>query len=160
MNIYLEEVTINEEHILLNLFEYYDYEFSPYLNFEVNQDGLFRKAPVHKYLSDEKYNAYFIKSEETLLGFVIVTMTNNELNKSAFEMEQFFVLKKYSGKGVGKQAAMIIFDRHRGDWKVTQVERNYPAQAFWRSVIKTYTSNSYSETYDEKRRSIQEFNNA
>jgi predicted acetyltransferase len=157
VNVYIEEVLLNEEHILQNMFEFYDYEFSQYLNFEVNKEGLFRRAPVSEYLSNDEYHSFFIKSAERLLGFVILKITNN---KSSFEIEQFFILKKYNGKGIGKQAAIKIFDRFKGNWKVTQVERNYPAQAFWRKVIQSYSNNSYRETYDDKCRSIQEFNNA
>jgi len=160
MNVDIEGVQLNEEHILRNMFEFYDYEFSQYLNFELNKEGLFRKAPVTEYLSNDEFNSFFIKSDGTLLGFVIVKMTNSNPSKPSFEIEQFFILKKYNGKGIGKQAAIKIFDRYKGNWKVTQVERNYPAQAFWRNVIKHYTNNLYTETYDDKRRSIQEFNNA
>jgi predicted acetyltransferase len=157
MNVYIEEVLLNEENILRNMFEFYDYEFSQYLNFEVNKEGLFRRAPVSEYLSNDEYHSFFIKSAERLFGFVILKITNN---KSSFEIEQFFILKKYNGKGIGKQAAIKIFDQYKGNWKVTQVERNYPAQAFWRKVIQSYSNNSYRETYDDKCRSIQEFNNA
>jgi len=153
----IEKVRLEEEHILQNMFEYYDYEFSQYLNFELNKDGLFRKAPIGIYLSDGEFTSYFIKSDETLLGFVIVKKTGN---MPLFEIEQFFIMKKYNGKGIGKQAAIKIFDKYKGDWKVTQVERNYPAQAFWRSVIKNYSNNLFSESYDEKRRAVQTFNNA
>jgi predicted acetyltransferase len=157
VNVYIEEVLLNEEHILRNMFEFYDYEFSQYLNFEVDKEGLFRRAPVTEYLSKDEYKSFFIKSTGTLLGFVIVKTTNSKLS---FEIEQFFILKKYNGKGIGKQAAIQIFDRFKGNWKVTQVESNYPAQEFWRNVIRSYSNNSYRESNDDKRRSIQEFNNA
>jgi predicted acetyltransferase len=156
MNILIVDVLPEDENILQNMFEFYDYEFSQYLDFEVNKDGLFRKAPVSMYISDNRFKSHFIKSHEKLLGFVIVKKTDN---KPSFEIEQFFVLNKYNGKGVGKQAAFKIFDQYRGDWKVTQIEKNYSAQAFWRNVIKNYTNNSYSESYDEKRRAVQEFQN-
>lgn len=125
----------------------------------MNKDGLFQKAPVADYLSKKEYKSYFIKSSGLLLGFVIVKIRNNEPNHFIFEMEQFFILKKYSGNGIGKQAATNVFDRYKGEWKVTQVEQNYVAQAFWRKVIKDYTNNTYTETYDDRRRSVQMFNN-
>lgn len=60
---------------------------------------------------------------------------------------------------MGKTIAKQIFDQYRGRWRVQQKERNYPAQAFWRSVIKEYTNNTYIERYDEHREPIQEFIN-
>lgn len=49
----------------------------------------------------------------------------------------------------------------RGNWQVLQIKRNYPAQAFWRSVIAEFTDNDYEERYDatDDRSSIQEFKN-
>jgi predicted acetyltransferase len=156
MKIFIEEVLPNEETILQNLFEFYDYEFSQYLDFEVNNEGLYRKAPVDKYLSEDSYSAYFIKSDGILVGFVIV---NKNDSMSLFEIEQFFILKKHNGKGIGKQAAFEIFDRYKGCWKITQIEKNYSAQAFWRSVIKEYSNGIYIEKNDEKQRTVQEFVN-
>jgi predicted acetyltransferase len=70
---------------------------------------------------------------------------------------EFFIMKKYGGKGIGKTAAKRIFDLFPGKWQVTQIEKNYPAQAFWRSLISEYTNGKYEERYDQRRRSVQEF---
>jgi len=66
-------------------------------------------------------------------------------------------MKKFEGKGVGKVVAKEVFNRFRGKWMITQVEKNYRAQAFWRSLVSEYTDGKYHERYDERRRSIQEF---
>lgn len=41
MDIFTEDVLPKEEKMLQNLFEFYDYEFSQYLDFEVNNEELF-----------------------------------------------------------------------------------------------------------------------
>jgi predicted acetyltransferase len=46
--------------------------------------------------------------------------------------------------------------KRRSQW-VVQIQNNYPAQAFWRKTIQEFTSNSYEESYDDHRRSVQEF---
>lgn len=156
MDIFMEEVLSSEENILLNMFEFYDYEFSPLLDFEVNNEGLFRKAPISRYLTNGSYTAYFIKSHDTLLGFVIVKKSSC---KPLFEIEQFFILKKYNGRGIGKLAAFKTFDRYRGYWKVTIIEKNYSARSFWKKVIKEYSDDSHNESYDKKHGYILEFTN-
>ncbi|MFD1737259.1 hypothetical protein ACFSCX_11915 [Bacillus salitolerans] len=59
-----------------------------------------------------------------------------------FRIDQFFILQKYKGKGLGKKAALMTFDLYSGKWQFNQIENNYPAQAFWRSTIKEYTKNT------------------
>ncbi|MBT2687502.1 hypothetical protein J7I93_04820 [Bacillus sp. ISL-47] len=92
-----------------------------------------------------------------LAGFAIV-----KKHRSAdfdYSMEQFFVMKKYNRRGVGQEGAKLAFETFKGRWRITQTEKNYPAQAFWRKVIKQYTGNTHEESYDQDRRSVQSFSN-
>ncbi len=56
---------------------------------------------------------------------------------------EFFVMKKYRQKGVGRAAAMKIFDMFHGGWEVSQWVNNLSAQNFWRKVISAYTNGKY-----------------
>ncbi|HYK73549.1 MAG TPA: GNAT family N-acetyltransferase, partial [Pseudoneobacillus sp.] len=109
---------------------------------------------LKNYWNNDLFHAYFIKVENELIGFALVETGINGLPHS---INEFFVMKKFSGKGYGAIAATILFDRFRGNWKITQIANNYPAQAFWRKVIHEYTNGNYKEYYDEHHRSIQEF---
>jgi predicted acetyltransferase len=60
-------------------------------------------------------------------------------------MAEFFVMKKYRQRGVGRKIAYQLFDRFHGVWKIAQIEENMPAQAFWRKVISEYTNGNYEE---------------
>ncbi|WP_442950922.1 hypothetical protein [Paenibacillus sp. An7] len=51
-------------------------------------------------------------------------------------MSDFFVLRKYRGEGVGKQAAFDIFDKFPAACEIRQTQRNHPANQFWNKVIK------------------------
>jgi predicted acetyltransferase len=159
MDITIDKVLIEEKQVLGNLFEFYNYEFSKYLDsLELQDDGRFGFEPLDSYLSEPHFYPYFIRVNNRLAGFVIVK--SEDKNGVSFNsIEQFFVMKKYEGKGIGKYVAKEIFDRFPGEWKVTQVQKNYPAQAFWRSTINEYTKGDYREYYDERRRSVQEFRN-
>lgn len=158
MNFYLEKINETKRQVLENLLEYYVYEFSPYLHIDVNEEGKYGFTLVNEYVTEPQYSSYFIKHNEHLIGFVIVKeLYDQDFN---FCIEQFFIFKKYNGKGFGKKAAIEAFDLFKGKWQITQTETNYPAQAFWRSVIKEYTKNQFTEFYDDKRRSVQRFENS
>lgn len=75
-------------------------------------------------------------------GFAIV----QELNTGAYDMEQFFVLRKFRRKGVGRSAAKRLFDEFSGQWTVEQIATNKAAQIFWRGVISDYTNGNFQDT--------------
>ncbi|MFS0863088.1 GNAT family N-acetyltransferase [Fredinandcohnia sp. 179-A 10B2 NHS] len=155
MDIQLHPVQKQEEHVLHNLMQYYIYEFSSYLSIiKVNEDGRYDPFTLDVYWNDDYHHAYFIKVEDELAGFVLV---QSEQGEKPNTINEFFVMRGYEGKGIGKVVAKEIFDRFQGNWLVTQSEKNERAKSFWRSVISKYTDGNYSERIDEKKRTIQEF---
>ena len=60
-------------------------------------------------------------------------------------MAQFFVLRKYRRRGVGRAAACELFSALPGRWQVGQMPLNLPAQAFWRRVIGACTGGRFVE---------------
>jgi predicted acetyltransferase len=158
VNIEVIRVKKSEEAILHNLMQFYIYDFSTFIkSIEVNEQGAYDPFNLEDYWTLENKHPFFIKVNDVLAGFVLV---NSQTDSSPASIAEFFILKKYSGRGVGKVVAGRIFDMFIGDWRITQIEKNYPAQAFWRSVIKAYTKDNFRESYDDARRSVQEFNNS
>jgi predicted acetyltransferase len=154
--LYLELVTREQEQTLHNIMQFYIYEFSKFIPaIKLEPNGSYQPFDLNSYWVNENEHAFFMKVENELVGFALVECG---LNGEPHSINEFFVLKKFNGKGYGAQAAMLLFNRFPGKWKITQIHNNYPAQAFWRTVIHKYTNGDYAEYYDEKHRSIQEFN--
>jgi len=148
-------VSQDEEAILHNLMQYYIYEFSKYLpKIKLEQNGSYKPFKLDQYWTDTNFHAFFIKLEEEYIGFALV---KNETKTSPNSINEFFIIQKYNGKGYGKIVATKLFNMFPGKWRITQIEKNYPAQAFWRSIISNYTNGHFKESYDESRKSIQEF---
>ncbi|AUJ29650.1 GNAT family N-acetyltransferase [Liquorilactobacillus hordei] len=157
MEVTLKNITKEKEDVLQNLFQLYQYEFSIYVpSVRVNSEGLFKLANLKDYRESEYYHAFFILADDRIAGFALVRESND--NQPSF-IEQFFIMRYFSGKGIGKKAAKAIFKLFPGKWQVLQIKNNYPAQAFWRKVITEYTNNDFEERYDKNddRSSIQEF---
>jgi predicted acetyltransferase len=109
---------------------------------------VYGKYDTYEYL-DEYWNSkdrypYLFKVQGNLAGFVFVRFVEEE-PKYYYSIAEFFVMKKYRRVGIGKKVAKRIFDLHKGDWEVSQVEKNKPAQQFWVSVINEYTEGKYTE---------------
>jgi predicted acetyltransferase len=65
---------------------------------------------------------------------------------------EFFVLRNYRGKGVGRAGALRTFSSFpAGPWVVGQTPQNLPAQRFWRRVIAEATGGAVREREDGHR---------
>ncbi len=76
--------------------------------------------------------------------------------RNYFSIAEFFVMKKYRRKGIGKSVAHQIFNLHKGTWEVFQKESNKPAQLFWNKIITNYTKGNFTERFEDGKL-IQDF---
>ncbi|WP_108670287.1 GNAT family N-acetyltransferase [Peribacillus acanthi] len=152
----LEKVTVDKKETLGNLLEFYVYEFSKIIDIHLDENGRYGFERLDSYFTDPTIFPYFIKKEGKLAGFVIVSK-GEEVDDFDFNIDEFFVMNRYMGTGLSKEAAIEVFNLFVGKWQVVQIEKNYRAQAFWRKVIKEYTNNTHEEYYDKNRRSVQKF---
>ena len=144
MDIKLEIVSLAQKPILRNLMEYYEYDFSAYTGRDVNSSGTFEYKYLDYYWTEDGRYPYFIMIDDVYVGFALVRkMSKNE--EFYYSMAEFFILKKYRRKNIGKQVANIIFSKHKGSWEIYQQEKNIAAQKFWRSTIDKYTNGDYKE---------------
>ncbi len=68
---------------------------------------------------------------------------------SQYSVAEFFILRKYRRRGIGRQVAVDLFDRFRGRWEISKLPTNLPALRFWSNVIKVYLTENYTETVVE-----------
>lgn len=144
--------------IISNLLQFYIYDFSEYTEHDLEPSGLFGIYPdLERYWNDETRFPYIIKLEEKWVGFVFVRLIVAG-ERNYFSIAEFFIMRKYRRRGIGKKVAEQVLDLHRGNWEIFQMESNSSAQAFWRSVILNYTKGQFSERVENKR-TIQCFDN-
>lgn len=60
-----------------------------------------------------------------------------------YELLDFYIAPPFRDQGIGRQAARLVFDAHRGAWQVFELATNHPAKAFWRRVIGEYTGGQF-----------------
>ena len=149
----LHKVQKKEATTLHNLMQFYFYEFSRYLpNMKVKDHGAYNRIELEQYWNDP-YHAYFIKLGDELIGFSLIesaTLSNPNT------IQEFFIMAKYQGKGYGKEVARKLFKMFPGEWELTQIEKNQPAQFFWRGVIEEVVADPYKE-YHENGLYVQKF---
>lgn len=149
MNIDIKKVAKEEREILARLIELYEYDFSEYENTDVNFLGLYGYTYLDYYWTENRRFPYFIKVDGKLAGFVMIC-DYCYVSKDADRLfvSEFFIMKKYRKKGVGKFAAKQIFKMHPGKWELTVNPNNTPSLIFWESVIKETVGNDYIKHID------------
>lgn len=154
----LRRAEIKDKEILSSLMQFYFYDFTEFIDMNVGNSGLFGGYPYldHYWEEDGRY-PYLIETEGKYSGFVLVREVVEE-DQKYWSIAEFFIMKKFRRSGLGEWTAHQVFDRHKGNWEVSQIEKNTPAQIFWRKVINGYTKGQFVERTEEGR-FIQEFCN-
>ncbi|RHW38027.1 GNAT family N-acetyltransferase [Neobacillus notoginsengisoli] len=151
----LIKVDKNQEETLHHLMQFYFYDFSVFKpEIRLETDGTYKRFQLDEYWADEHHHPFFIQLEDELIGFALVTAG---LGQSSNSIEEFHIIRKYTGHGYGKIAAQQLFAMFQGKWRITQIQANEPAKAFWRKTIRSYTGGDYTEHTDDHGRTIQEF---
>lgn len=152
----LIKASIQQKTVIQNLMQFYMYDFSEYVELDVESNGLF--APykdLDNYWNDVNRFPYIIKQDERYIGFSLIRYIETT-QSNYFSIAEFFVMRKYRKNGIGRSFAHMLFNLHKGYWEVFQKETNKPAQAFWRKVIAEYRNNNFTER-SEQGRIIQNF---
>ena len=124
--------------VLRQLMEYYCYDFTEYDDLEVNEHGYYGYSYLDYYWTEEDRHPYLIKVDENLAGFVLVNQHFVKLEGPGHTIAEFFIMRKYRKKGLGKRVAFEIFDKYGGAWEVAQQLSNKPSLIFWEKVIAAY----------------------
>lgn len=152
----VKKALLHEKEIIKHLMQFYFYDFSKFVEAHVEEDGRFEDYPyLDDYWKDETRFPYLVELNGKYAGFVLVRLIE-EKERTYFSIAEFFIMKKYRRSGLGKLVASEMFDLHQGQWEVFQIEKNVPAQHFWRKVISDYTKGDYKERIVD-RKVIQEF---
>jgi predicted acetyltransferase len=121
-----------ERPVIENLLQLYLYDMTGDLPFPVGKDGRF----AYDFLDRFWRFPYLVHHDGELAGFALVTdvcpVTGTD---PCFFMAEFFVLKAYRRRGLGRAVFHEITARHQGRWHVGVVERNHRAEAFWAKTL-------------------------
>jgi predicted acetyltransferase len=140
--------TKEREPVLRALFELYAHDFSPMTGADVDERGAFTGGDFLQ-LAFERgdFHPFLLRVDGRWAGFAFVQEGSYVVPgvHRHWLMEEFFILRKYRGRGVGEWFARQLFARFPGIWEVGEIPENTDAQLFWRKVIGRYTDEDYEE---------------
>ena len=96
--------------------------------------------------TEDTRHPFFIRVDGILAGFILISEYTYLIKEPGTKsITEFFIMRKYRRKGIGKSAATQIFDRFPGKWEVIQHGGNEPSKIFWEAVIREYTNGNYRQ---------------
>ena len=120
--------------VVRNLSRLYIYDMSESSGWACPKTGLF--GGCDGFFDDwqaGRNQAFVIRVDGELAGFAGTKQIDE--GTGAHCVQEFFVLRKFRRKGVGRLTANMLFDAHPGPWRVDRLACNGPAVGFWTSVI-------------------------
>jgi len=143
----LDAATPADAALLANLLELYVHDMSEVFAVELGADGRFGYPKLSLYWSaPERHFALLIRYAGRTVGFTLVTRGSPVTDDpNALDVAEFFVLRRYRRSGVGRRAALALWQRFPGTWTVRVLERNRGAQLFWSRVVAEFTRGDVRE---------------
>lgn len=89
--------------------------------------------------------AYIICLNGWPAGFACIASPPNATRGVDYRLQEFFILNKARRRGVGTEAARLLFDRLPGRWELSYNPENLPGAAFWQKFIPRYTNGDFTE---------------
>jgi predicted acetyltransferase len=123
------EARLEDKVVMRHLLELYLHDFSELDGSEVDDHGLYGYRYLDHYWTEDDRRPFLFLVDGRWAGFALIRLGNPN------DIAEFFVLRKYRGRGIGKMAARDLFGRFPGAWQVRQIATNLSATTFWRRTI-------------------------
>ncbi|WP_437570303.1 GNAT family N-acetyltransferase [Sorangium sp. So ce542] len=144
----LDAAAPSDAPLLSNLLELYIHDLSDvFPGLELGPDGRFGYDKLPLYWSEpERRFAFIVRCGGQIAGFALATRGSPAAtDPEVLDVAEFFVLRRYRRSGVGRRAAVLLWQRLPGTWTVRVSEGNAGALAFWRGVVAELTGGALTE---------------
>jgi predicted acetyltransferase len=141
----LDAATLSEASVLANLLELYLHDLSgAFPAVQLGADGRFGYPGLPLYWSEpERRFPFLIRAAGRVAGFVLATRGSPASeDPTVFDVAELFVIRSHRRGGVGRRAAVQLWDRLPGRWIVRASEGNPGAVPFWEAIVAEYSGGS------------------
>jgi predicted acetyltransferase len=143
-NVAISKMGPESDALLRNLFEHYCHDMSEWFELDTGPDGRYSYDTASVWAKG--YHAYLVKVGGSIAGFALIGSGREWLGDiGANDVHEFFIMRKFRRRGIGRGMATFLWNAHPGDWLVRVLEANAPAITFWRCEVSTYSLGSYRE---------------
>ncbi len=134
----LKQVGEANRELLWNVNQKYLYEMTNFYDDPMDENGNFHYGWFDEYFKDPKRRAYFIYSDDTLVGFAMICPYSNIGRNPDHTMAEFTVFPSHRRKRLALEAARMILQKHQGLWEIKYNEKNTAAKSLWHKLAAPY----------------------
>lgn len=135
----LIQADAGNQSVFENLLQFYIHDFSELIPLDVGNDGRYSYKDLPLYWSDASRLPFLARFDGKLAGFVLITKISEPTGDGeAYDMTEFFVLRRYRHCGIGRKLAEKVWLRCPGRWQIRIRANNVAALRFWASSIATF----------------------
>ena len=145
----LQTVHPNDRELLWNINQKYLYEMTNFYDDPMDENGNYHYGHFDEYFSDPKRLAYFIRADETLVGFAMLCPYSYIERNPDYTMAEFTIFPSYRRRHFALDAANMILSRHEGNWEIKYNEKNVAAKRLWNIVTAPYKPDVYHLNEEE-----------
>lgn len=134
----LQDARAEHEPLLENLLQLYIHDLSAiFTQVELNEDGRYAYPALPTYLTGAaERRAFLLRADGALAGFVLAKRGSPAVPEpEVWDVAELFVLKRFRGAGVGRAAAVRLWEQLGGAWTVRVANENAAALPFWRRTV-------------------------
>ncbi len=142
---------LEQKPLLANLLELYAHDFSEFMDLQLGIDGRFGYKHLDLYWQEPHRYPFLVRVNRHLAGFVLVRQGSEiSHDQDVWDMTEFFIVRGYRRRGIGRKAAHEVWKKLPGKWEVRFSDRNQRAKDFWRCVIGEFLDRRLDPTaYDQ-----------
>lgn len=140
----LQAAGADQAELISNLLQLYAYDLSEVYDLSPGPDGRFvyDKLPLYWTEPDKRF-PLLIRHRGIVAGFALVTRGSPASDDPRMhDVAEFFVLRSQRRFGVGRRAALLLWNRFPGPWTVRVSVANTAALSFWSQAIDEYSGNT------------------
>ena len=142
----VEPATIHQKGTIVEFLDLYVHELRNLLGIDVKEHDIVAFSDLDQYWELEDHHPFLVYVDKKCIGFALVNK-KTKLLSGAYAFKEYFLLKRYRGKGIGKAAALDILARFPGEWEMSELEKDTALIHFWRNFIRECVNDNYSEQY-------------
>lgn len=134
-SVIVEAARSEQRELLAHLLQLYLHDLSAVEGWEVDESGSFGDDDLDGCWTDDRRHPFVIRADGQVAGFAIVDQGSDvTTDPSVFDMAEFFVLRRWRRRGVGREAARQLLALFPGRWEVRPFPGYPPGEEFWRRV--------------------------
>ncbi|MTI68110.1 MAG: GNAT family N-acetyltransferase [Firmicutes bacterium] len=136
-DITIDIADLREKDVIRNLYTLYLHDLSQFTDDnDIDENGVFIWDSEELYWEKNSLYPLIVKYKDKVIGFLLFSEPPYVKEGCDYCIQEFFILRKYREKGLGREVINILFKKYKGRYSLLVLENNKKALKFWRNIYK------------------------